>query len=334
MGFDVLAFESGLYDCHRAWQAFEDGNPPMEAARQGVFGIWTGSKQTGPLWSYLSERVKSDSPLELAGFDCQFTASASRAFLVADLKSFINQHESARLVEAELEDFYKQLQGLVDRKYVGEKSNFDKTLKSLTDVIAQSGSSENGDAKFWKQNLASIQAYADYTWVEDQDAPQPGIMKRDAQMARNLIWMHQKQFPKQKIIVWAASFHIMRNPAGIEVPDGSIDYSEMVQMGHSVAKSLGNKVFTVGFTASDGAAGAYFRPAFGLAKPPTGTLEDIFVQADIANGWLSLNPEHKDGAWLNEELFSRPLGYKWMKANWGQHFDAMIFNREMKPSTR
>src|SRR5262245_10969627 len=48
--FDVLAFESGLYDCRKAWELLREGKmTPREAVSQGVFGIWTGSEQVQPL---------------------------------------------------------------------------------------------------------------------------------------------------------------------------------------------------------------------------------------------------------------------------------------------
>src|SRR5262249_30230837 len=53
-GFDVLAFESGLYDCRKAWELLRGGKmAPREAVSQGVFGIWTGSEQVQPLIEYL-----------------------------------------------------------------------------------------------------------------------------------------------------------------------------------------------------------------------------------------------------------------------------------------
>src|SRR5262245_1771925 len=39
MGFDVLAFESGLYDCRKAWEFLKDGKEPYDAITHGVFGI-------------------------------------------------------------------------------------------------------------------------------------------------------------------------------------------------------------------------------------------------------------------------------------------------------
>src|SRR6516162_207942 len=43
MGFDVLAFESGLYDCRKAWALLKGGMEAHEAVSHGVFGIWTRS---------------------------------------------------------------------------------------------------------------------------------------------------------------------------------------------------------------------------------------------------------------------------------------------------
>jgi erythromycin esterase len=49
-GFDVLAFESGLYDCHKAWELLREGKTtPEKAVANGVFAIWTQSEQVRPL---------------------------------------------------------------------------------------------------------------------------------------------------------------------------------------------------------------------------------------------------------------------------------------------
>ncbi len=331
MGFDVLAFESGIYDCHKAWEFFAKGHDAGDAARLGVFGIWAGSQQTQPLWNYLGEQAQTELPLELAGFDCQFTAGGSREFLVEDLEALIAQRDLKSLSKSDLALVVEQLESALTQQDVAAVTGASAAFKKLIEELAALDQSDP-KIKFWVQNLRSIQAYIDYR-VSDRDRMK-GVMDRDAQMAKNLVWMHQKQFPNRKIIVWAASFHIMRNPSGIEVPGKTVDYSEMVQMGHAVDQALGKKVFTIAFTANDGMAGTYFRPPFGIGESPEGTLENIFAQANIENGILALNPTDDGGAWLLQEQFSRPLGYSWMKARWGKHFDAMVFNREMKPSTR
>ena len=327
MGFDVLAFESGMFDCRKAWQAYASGDDAFDAARLGVFGIWTGSKQTQPLWQYLEEKAASDPPLELAGFDCQFTAAGSRESLIDDLEAFVEKKIPESISSQELATIAEQLEVLIEHQNISKIVGFDEAIEKLIVALAEVDKPDKDDS-FWLQNLKSIKAMAAYKVGTER-----GSMKRDEQMGRNLVWMHENQFSDRKIIVWAASFHIMRNPPGIEVPGGSVDYSTMTQMGQVVHDSLGKKVFTIGFTANEGTAGTYFRPKFNIGEAPEGTLENVFAQANITNGIVGLNPTDEGGKWLRKKQFSRPMGYSWMKAKWGDHFDAMVFNREMKPST-
>src|SRR5262245_17244759 len=50
LGFDVLVFESGLYDCHVAWETIKAGKlSPRDMASKGIFAIWTQSVQVQPL---------------------------------------------------------------------------------------------------------------------------------------------------------------------------------------------------------------------------------------------------------------------------------------------
>ena len=171
-------------------------------------------------------------------------------------------------------------------------------------------------------------AHASYHWrVDSEDPANP--MARDIQMADNLHWLATHRYPDRKIIVWAASFHIVRNIQDIEAPGGSVDYSDMTQMGHAAHRQLKSKLFTVGFTSFEGRAGTWFRNSWKLDKAPQGTFEDICFQAKLENAFVPLTAD-----WLKEEQFMRPLGYTWMKSNWSENFDAILFNKTMTPSTR
>lgn len=342
MGFDVLAFESGLYDCDRAWKAFQQGKSSLLSAREGVFGIWTGSRQTKPLWAYLSEGCKTKRPLELVGFDCQFTGSASRKYFVDDLKQLIATHQ-IELTKDDSAFLYLAIEKLrageeydVADKIQKLEAIFAKIVKQLSDVETEGKTSDAQKAalSFWKQQLKSTLAYSKYSWGKKAPAVIASVNSRDAQMAENLIWLAKKRHPNKKIIVWAASFHIARNVKKIDVPDGSMTYEKTIPMGELIAKEFGDDAYTIGFSAYDGEAGAYFRPTFPIPTAPEGTLEDIFNRAKIENGLVPLTNVGVDGEWLKKKMLSRPLGYKWMKSSWGDHFDAMIFNKTMKPSTR
>src|SRR6202035_5508915 len=89
MGFSVLAFESGLFDCAKAQELIAGGEDSGRAASRAVFGIWSGSAEARPLLADLGPFAKSGAPLELAGFDSQFTGSASVDFLATDLERYL-----------------------------------------------------------------------------------------------------------------------------------------------------------------------------------------------------------------------------------------------------
>src|SRR5262249_14990756 len=89
MGFDVLAFESGLYDMRKAWERISTGEAARTAARRAVFPIWSYSREVQPLIDYVGARAHGQRPLELAGFDCQFSVAPSRDRMVQDLSAFL-----------------------------------------------------------------------------------------------------------------------------------------------------------------------------------------------------------------------------------------------------
>ena len=61
MGFDVIAFESGLYECERANELFAKGKV-REAMDGSVFGIWRVT-QAWPLYEYIAKTAKGRRPL-------------------------------------------------------------------------------------------------------------------------------------------------------------------------------------------------------------------------------------------------------------------------------
>jgi erythromycin esterase len=77
MSFDVLAFESGMYDFTKAWVHIQNGEDATLAIQQGVRSIWTSSEQMQPMINYIGEMAISDHPLEIIGFDSHFTGYAS-----------------------------------------------------------------------------------------------------------------------------------------------------------------------------------------------------------------------------------------------------------------
>ena len=242
LGFDVLAFESGLYDCRKAWQLLLDGMEPHEAFRHGVFGIWAGSEQVGPLIDYWGQAAKGERPLELCGFDCQFTARASRdGLLIADVESLLNTLDSTTFNEQQratiletLATLPKLFQTRGDHNPHDIKALYDglSIWQALIERAEPSDSLPEDELSFWRQFLTSTS-----TLVRMIDKEEPGYGNlRDEQMAHNLLWLAQKAYPRRKIIVWAASSHLVHNPVS--------PFYQTVTMGNEVRKVLGEQTYT------------------------------------------------------------------------------------------
>lgn len=89
MGFDVLVWESGFYDLERTQAGLRGNDDPIDAAQLGILKIWSSSEECRPLFEYAKVSQASNRPLEMAGFDMQFTAAGSFGHFADDLRSFV-----------------------------------------------------------------------------------------------------------------------------------------------------------------------------------------------------------------------------------------------------
>lgn len=88
MGFDLVAWESGLHDVRLAQAAMRTGNDPVAAAQRGILTIWSNAEQVRPLFEYASVSQGTTRPLEMVGFDMQVSADGSDERFAADLRAF------------------------------------------------------------------------------------------------------------------------------------------------------------------------------------------------------------------------------------------------------
>ena len=343
MGFDVLAFESGLFDMRKAWEAMAQGGNSREAFSTGVFGIWALSAQVQPLIAYLGEVASSDRPLELAGFDSQFTASGSRAAFVSDLEAFLEAEGSSLPADPRWPGFRATLTGLVDGSHFtvkppeAEKEGFRAMMTEIREWVGEGAAAEPGsERRFWAQMLKSAEAQAEGTWQMDMDdMTVQSVRFRDEQMGDNLVWLANDWYRGRKIIVWAATFHNVRNIGKIDSRMPDLDYTKAMTMGHRVWEALGEDVYNLGFTAYQGEAAPWAADsAQVLAVPTEGSLEDLMARAGLQNAIVDFRGAGPALSWLSKPLVSRPLGYGEMEADWTSILDGMFFNRVMERSTR
>jgi len=91
MGFDVIAFESGFFECFYTNENILNITE-TEAIKNSIFSIWGTSMIE--LFTYIKETRSTSHPLILAGFDCQYTSAnysiSKRPMLLYNLISKID----------------------------------------------------------------------------------------------------------------------------------------------------------------------------------------------------------------------------------------------------
>jgi erythromycin esterase len=343
MGFDVLAMESGLYDCHKAWSLLKGGMEPREALNNGIFRIWMASEQFKPIVDYVGQAAKSDKPLELCGVDCQFTALASKNHLEKDVNALLDKLDKAPKPEVR-QTLLAALEGMKQYKppekeevYQQRKQAILAWVEALNAALPTKELSKQ-ELAFWRQFAASAAGQLEVDWSAGpkKEFREKSSSLRDEQMACNLVWLAQKRYPKRKIIVWAATFHLMRNQREIGMLPGMNKdlYMNIATMGHEAWKTLGKETYTLAFIAAEGEAGLPWRAPWKLQPARNGSLEQLCETAGLENAFIDFRGLDASGDWLRQKLMSRPLGHSDMLAVWPNHFDGVLFTRKMYPSTQ
>jgi erythromycin esterase len=349
-GFDVLAFESGFYDCRKAWELLRQGRmSPRQAISYGVFDIWTSSEQVQPLIDYLGQQSRTSHPLEICGFDCQFSAPQCATYLGADLDELLRKLPPDLVNENQRVAVVRGCKRMCFWPDAGIDREGDAALAVCRQALAGAQVTQElteGELLYWRQFFESVSALAK---AKPALRTRPSRIEdsygniRDPQMARNFVWLAEKRYPKHKIIVWAAAFHLLRhqqqvaiiirpsNPGG---PDKAYPYVQIATMNNEVDKVLHKQIYSIFFTAAEGDYGSIrVAKPIKIASPLPGSLEDLLVKAGIENGFLDVRHRGSPGAWLEERRVARVLGHADYEADWTQVFDGLIFTRRMYAST-
>jgi erythromycin esterase len=338
MGFDVLAMESGFYECRQAWKRLAAGRPARESFSIGVFPIWTFSEQFGPLMDYVAAKASTDKPLELCGFDCQFPTAGGQGW--SDARSALRkdlEYLGARVARSPLD---REALEAIDAAF-DEKVPEPGTLKAATDALLKlrtaldrkppRGPMDEGGA-FWKQALESLAAHAENRGRKPTGRMADDFNPRDAQSGRNLAWLAKTRYAGRKIIVWAATMHIARRVEGIDTRAPGLNYKGVRPMGQVAAETLGREMYVLGFDALRGRRGHVFSGRdFPIEKAPDGSLAALAAKAGLKTAWIDFSrlPEESP---FRRKMIARPLGNAAMEADWTQVVDGMLFQDEVEPS--
>ncbi|MFN7258526.1 MAG: erythromycin esterase family protein, partial [Cyclobacteriaceae bacterium] len=204
LGFNILSFESGLYDNYKANELLNTNftNNPL---KQSVFDIWSESKELVPLLEYINTQRKSSTPLLVSGFDCQADNLFKENYL-SDLKELLKDSQS--LTESDYQPLQEVIEG--DAEFVAsdaaDSARFFTSAQRILKAFDTLPSKETIHVKVMHQVLISWLAMVQYE-MDVMNGKEIKVQNpRDLQMAKNLIFL-STLYPNSKIICWGATYH-------------------------------------------------------------------------------------------------------------------------------
>lgn len=346
MGFDVVVWESGFYDCRQADAALDGGAPAAFAAAQGIFPIWARSEQVMPTLEYIRDSRAGEHPIALAGFDCQFSGAAEG--FGRDVVEFFAAADPATISPEER----RLLGGLVKAARAGAAGIDERAeplLARLRDLAragdgrlatAHSGPELAAMARILDNARAFIAMQRAFAREMNLDHPSPAgraaFNLREEKMAETLLWLVREVYPDRKVITWGASSHLMHGSREVEFRDALGRWAPYqpwwVPMGDHVHAALGEEAYTIAFIAHAGTAGTVLSKPWPIEPAPRGSLDALCHEAGRPFLFVDLRST-EPGHWLRQPIVARPRGYSEMRANWSLACDAFFFTDEMSPST-
>jgi erythromycin esterase len=311
LGFNVLAFESGYFDCSKANQLLSQHKSGI--LKNAVFGIWD-NQSLADLEMYILSTCQTQHPLTVTGFDFQFSGSLSKQYLLTDLASYLNkQNAQSILTHPQWKAFQAAIQWQIKHSNFFTKTPpadtvlINKFCKAITSL--QPGP----ESEYWKITLNNL-AY-------DCQHRYKNTNYRDSIMAANLLAITKYQCPNQKVICWAASMHFIFNPQNID----DQAFKNLIPMGEHLHQALGSKLYTIAFTSFEGKAGTVLH--YKLKQPETGSFESALAQTNYNYAFTNL---HADTAG-KQPIQCRILGNVFMKMVLPQVVDGVFYIKTSYP---
>ncbi|HUE84745.1 MAG TPA: erythromycin esterase family protein [Vicinamibacterales bacterium] len=338
MGFDVVAFEAGLYSSAVAWRALQTEQDPREAALKGLLGILARSAQAESLIRYLYSSARSSRPLELAGFDSQLTGTAAPD-LLRDLRRFLRERDIPSPLLDDHISPTRVLAGIIDRRFAREPETLPgateqaeavETLRATAEEVASR--SADRDGSFWAQVLRSTAVQIDLSLESLRGASHAQYGSgRDRQMSENLLWLTNTRYRGDKIVVWTHTSHSMRSPR--ETSHGRV---QGFTMGHGLWQALGEESFAISFTSYDGTTHWLTQPD-GLDQEvipdqhPSWEFEELMNAVGHELAFVNLRAARARGDWLGGSFLASALYLMPEHARWSDALDALFFIRTQEP---
>lgn len=259
-GFDIIAFESPMYNLYKVNDTITIGKYPKEEIFNNLSGVWY-TKELDELFDYVIKTRKSNRPLICTGFDGRVFLNQADV-LVADYSNFIKKLNIQSNSNIQIDSsFIKIMTTNVKNCFSEEKilpqdtlvlyHKFNEVKNSFKKI---ENKNDNNYYSFWNQMTDNLEAFYRTSYLN--------YNVRDKQMAKNVSFFANNLYKDKKIMLWAATLHLHDKPELIEHKSTNL-YNDQF-MGQYLKNEFQERYYTIAFTPFSGTIG--MKGYLGLAK--------------------------------------------------------------------
>ncbi|MCD1118431.1 erythromycin esterase family protein [Chryseobacterium turcicum] len=346
--FKTILFEAGFYDNYKVWELLKIAKD-FSLYSQSIFPIWSETKAFQELIDY----VQKNPDMKILGIDCQ-EGEIFQNYYLNDLKGFLKQNniyfteDEFQIIDKTL--IYKDLEYLKNNKTEIQKlhSVCNKFLTALASI-----KNKDFKGKVIEQAFKSSKAEVDYMLTIINGDKFSVQNPRDKQMAENFIFL-QKELKNEKLLLWAANYHIANDLSTFKMSDISLDYikrmhvqeknltghnessldqnlkninelKDAVSMGKILKDYYKDELFSLAFTAYSGNYLGQHDTVMPILTPPLNSLESDLFSKNSPTVLVDLKEYPKN------EFYSSTLGYFPILMKWKNVYDGIFYIPKMHP---
>ncbi len=343
MGFNILAFEADFFGVNKAWYDYKAGKKSFNTVLEQMYIFWQQSEMCRDLFEYIERSQETHDPMVLAGFDAQLLSTISKTELVPSLDSMLQRHD-VPIGDHDLHFFRTTLKEAMDRFHdqeitPEEQLRFFNILRSIRDELK-----DKKIDPFRAQELDNIEGFMKHTWYWwiDRENDMVDNNYRDFQMAKNSLWLLNKKYRGNKVILWAANGHIAKTDTLYDVErEGWKPEIRQYPMGEVLYDSLGDKMYSIGFVTYNGrgttlryspeAKDFLFLP-YPFERADSSCLEYEFRKTGYSYAFLDL--KGRSGHWSDISLRMRIWRPEYVKGRLPDIYDGIFYIEEMQPNKK
>ncbi len=350
--FSVLGFEAGFYDCQAMNAQFAAGTDaslcpavglPPQLARSGYFEA---------LHRFVWKSYFKPVPVEVCGFDYQFTGKRTDRQLPRDLLEYLGSIDPHPLTKDLRRKYLTVLERLTEAKENGDDAGLVRSWQETHELqrvlqdnrvdLIESTSSKR--FQVWDKILADMIRYAEEHLAFEGEKPFPlNESSRQKHMGERLVWIVNELYPDRRIIVFAGTLTALSDPTAVQVEPSNALLEGFTSAGQAWRSSFGDDLYTIACTSKRGISGWIDGPGFPITDALVGSVEHQLAAAGDPFVFVSLR--NNSDPWWQRPRQSTMLGLNRLlalhesaepaqrvRAVWPDQVDALLFIDQMFPN--